>query len=274
MEIRCEACREVGPAAEVRPGARGLELVCAGCGHANLLEVGSPGAEGLDDAQQRDGQASGRAPGPVARASGRAVASSPRAASELADARPGYLPLARAVLLDEAMARLVPEPGPGKRCPKCAHLTGDDEHCRRCGLSLVEAARFAPGQAPWEQVSEERAEVFLRFNALWDRAEAGDAEALEVFSRLAADEGMVEEGIRRLRRFLVAHPEHPGALDALRHLALALQARVTIAASQAAASAESFGNDVEKVRGVLMGITLAMCAVILLLLSAVFWDKC
>ncbi|RDV39447.1 hypothetical protein DV096_02430 [Bradymonadaceae bacterium TMQ3] len=270
MEIRCEACKDVGPAAEVRAGTGGMELICAGCGHANLLQVaGAP--EVSVDAQSRDGDAS-PAPGPIARAAAGSISTSPNHANPASTVAPGAS-LAEGVV-EAAMARLIPVPGAGPRCPKCAHLVAGSEHCERCGLSQNEAGRYGPGQAPWEDAPAGKEDAFLQLNAAWARAEDGDVQAMGEFAELAVGQGLVEAGIRRVRFYLVDHPDDPGALDALRRLASALQARVTIAASQAAASAENFGKDVRRLRGFLLTITLTMCGLILLLLSAVFWDKC
>lgn len=271
MEIRCEACKEVGPAAEVRAGAEGMELVCASCGHANLLKVGSAAEPPAEDAQSRDGDAS-PAPGPIARAAAERASTTASAPTSSASAAPGAS-LSEGVV-EAAMARLIPVPGAGPRCPKCAHLVDGADHCERCGLSQAEAHRFGPGQAPWEAAPSGKEDTFLRLNAAWARAEDGDAQAMQRFAELAVEEGLVEAGIRRVRFYLVEHPDDARALEALRRLATALQARVTIAASQAAASAESFGKDVRRLRGLLMTVTLALCSLILLLLSAVFWDKC
>ena len=277
MEIRCEQCKEVGAAAEVRVGAEGMELVCATCGHANLLKLdaavsaGSVGAkEAPEDAQSRDGEVSAPVVGPIARAAGLASGSGEVARRSGTAAAS---PLAEGVV-EAAMARLIPVAGSGPRCPKCAHLVAGSEHCERCGLSINEAQRYAPGEAPWEQAPDGKEDAYLRLSALWARAEDGDSEAMTSFAALASNEGLVEAGIQKLRFFLVEHPDDPGALGALRHLASTLQARVTIAASQAAVSAENFGKDVRRLRGALMTVTLALCGLILLLLSAVFWDKC
>ncbi|TXD39476.1 hypothetical protein FRC98_03510 [Lujinxingia vulgaris] len=270
MEIRCDVCKEVGPASEVRAADQGMELVCASCGHANVLKVGGT-TDASADAQSRDGDASPHA-GPIARAASRSDAEQGVAPQKRSVATPGAS-LAEGVV-EAAMARLIPVSGAGPRCPKCAHLVAGADHCERCGLSQSEANRYAPGHAPWEQAPPGKDDAFLRLNAAWARAEDGDPEAMRYVAELAISEGLVEAGISRLRFYLVERPDDPHALDALRRLAIALQARVTVAAGQAAASAENFGKDVRRLRGLLMTITLGLCALILLLLSAVFWDKC
>ncbi len=267
MEIRCSECGHVGAAAEVRPTGSGVALICAQCGHANELDVGASLAAG---ATTGSAPAKADAPGPAASESSAAGAAG----------LPGHqLSIEQVVaranaerepqenwLSEEAMAQLIPEPGVGPRCRKCAALmTPDQTHCSKCGLGVADSVRFAPGHAPWElpPMGSERAHDQMML--LWEAAqEEWGAERAANFAVFARDEGLHDHAIRLLRFWLVEHPDDPIAEEHLRDLAIRVQSRAVIARAQAEVSAKNFEDGVGKVRWALrLGTVLFWGAVIM-----------
>jgi hypothetical protein len=234
MEIRCSQCEHLGEAAEVRPVEEGVGLVCAGCGHLNLLSIGPAAAEAPE---QRE--------------------------------KPKKEPAGVQSLL---LARLIPPAGDGPRCRKCAHLVeADDAHCPRCGLSSVEGARLAAGEAPWEQPPPGKEGPFEQARLLWESAlERGDASAISTFVDVVLEEGFVDFGIRRLQHFLVENQDHEEALLGLQRLARRLEATLTVAQTRATEEAKGFSEGLERFRARLLLVAVVVWFAILLLLYLVF----
>lgn len=269
MEIRCEQCGHLGAASEVRPMEGGVGLVCAQCGHVNALHLG-PTPTLAEAAQPAE-------PPPdidvTARMAARLIAKAgtnkaPRVRSE------GEKDMVDWVR-EHALDRLIPPPGEGLRCRKCANIYSPDHtHCGRCGLAVEEGYRHAPGQAPWERPVKGKEAQFEQARLLWESASsAWSEESVEKFVVFVRDADLIDAGIRKLQFRLVDHPDDPIALDALAKLAQGLEARIIVARSQAQASAEQFQVEVVQLRKKLLIVGLVAWVVILLFFSMLFWDK-
>lgn len=173
----------------------------------------------------------------------------------------------------ELIARLLPEPGAGLRCRKCAHkLRGDDEFCARCGLSVAAAARFAEGEAPWEVAPPgKETELEQGRHLLASALERG--EGIEAFVDFVIEAELMDFGIRELQHVLVEHPDHREAAQGLARLAMQLEQAAEVARSQAAVAVEAFPKEVQRVRQRFLMGALIFWGVILILLSLVFWGK-
>ncbi len=248
MEIRCSECGFVGKAAEVRPTDGGFGLVCAQCNHVNVASV--------SDGQGRDGEVA-----PKQADTGESSEEGPSPAEEF---------------VSRSLERLLPEPGEGRRCPKCVHLLDDDsiQHCTRCGLSLAESEKYEEGEAPWEQVGPTQEEVLAEARRLWRAVLDEDrSEQIEDFVDFVIANELIDFGIRRIQHFIVEHGENRHAVEGLRRLAKSLHVAVEVARGRAAKQADAFNEDVKRFRtGLLVG-ALVFWTVILLLFSWLFWDK-
>jgi hypothetical protein len=254
MEIRCAQCGHLGPVKEVRPTADGMALVCAQCDHPNVISAGAPPA-----------------PAPVA-APAAPLVPALGAAQVAREGRPER----EVWLTPQAMRRLVPEPGDGLRCRKCAHLIeADADHCARCGLNIQESRRFAEGDAPWERAPRGSEVEFERATLLWAAArERWDEESAAKFADYARDCGLHELAIRNLRFWLVDHPDDQIALKHLKVLADALQSRYIVARAQEEVSAQAFTHEVGRLRGVLVLAVLCFWGAVFLLFAGMFMDNC
>ncbi|MFU8805890.1 MAG: hypothetical protein ACNA8W_18905 [Bradymonadaceae bacterium] len=267
MEIRCDDCGHLGPAAEIRPMTDAVGLVCGECGHVNTLDLGAKGAGPKNNAPETpDIDVTARL---AARLIARAGTTKARVKSvgekDMVD-----------WVREHAVERLIPPQGDGLRCRKCANIySADQSHCTRCGLSIDEAERHPPGEAPWERPPSGKEALFDQANLLWDSA-SQDWSALTVdkFVEFVRESDLIDMGIRKLQFRLVDEPEEPLALAALASLAQGLEARIIIARSQAQASAEQFQDDVVALRKKFLFIGLGAWTVILLSFSFLFWDKC
>ena len=269
MEIRCTNCQHIGPAREVRPTNHGVELICANCAHANPLEVGAaPDAP----AQQVKANLGAEIDVQVARAR----ASQERARATQASASAQNISPFKDLITPKTLERLVPEPGPGPRCPKCAHLLGEqDLHCERCGLNVMEARRHAPGRAPWELAPRGKEAPFEQANLLWSAAtEQWGRERVDNFAAFIISHGLYEHALRLLRFYLVEHPRDALAMEHLQVMATKLQTRAIAARSQAQVSAQEFEQKVTGTRHALIGATLLFWGGIFLLFLFMFMDNC
>lgn len=213
MEIRCENCQHVG-AAEVVSDASGVVLVCANCSHHNAL--GLP--------------------------AGSAVAASIPAAASTTSREP--------FLQKDALLRLMPEPGPGPRCQKCAHkLREEESHCPRCGLAREEGERYERGFAPWDSPPDGKEEVHEQAALLYKALAANPSEEnLTKFATFVRDEGLLEYGVRQLRFFVVEHPDVEGGQRYLEELASSFQARLIVAQAKAQVGNGDFAQSAERVK--------------------------
>ena len=237
MEIRCEECEHVGPAARVVPIASGVELVCANCGHHNALSVGEP--------QKR--------PPPIAR-------SAPAERSGEVDA---------SWLKAGALERLVPETGDGPRCRKCAQLLRGADNCSRCGLDAREAERYPPGEEPWERAPESVDDgSYEQATLLWKTVEENPTDDnLTKFVNFSRDEDLLEYSIRRLRFFLVDHPHHARASEHLVELAESFQAQMIVARAKAEVRADNIEHATGRIRRALLWMTFVIFTSIFLLFA-------
>ena len=200
--------------------------------------------------------------------------------SATASARPSQTPSesdeVRMWLRDDALKALIPEQGVGPRCRKCAHLlAAQAKNCSRCGLSREEADRFEPGMAPWERPPEGKEGEQEQAELLWASfAEDPDRQRLEKFVAFVRDEGLLDLGIRKLRFYLVEHPEDDQAVEHLRDLAESLQSRLIVAQAQARASADEFQQDVSRFKNRVVLIALVFWGGVFLLFLTFFWDNC
>ncbi len=234
MEIRCSQCQHVGPAADVRPTAEGVVLVCENCGAENRLDVSrsdeDSGADGTPETP------------PVP------IDPGPASASQSAEAKEW--------MEQGALERLIPEPGTGPRCRKCAHLLGEGEsYCPRCGLSVSEANRYPEGEAPWEKAPPDKEAEHEQATLLWRSLQDHPTdENLSKFAEFARDEELLEYGVRKLRRFLIEHPDNERAIEYLRELASSFQARVIVAQAQAQIRADDFVQKTGQFKQILLWV--------------------
>jgi ribosomal protein L37E len=253
MEIRCERCGHLGPVKDVRPTAQGMALICAQCDHANIISAsGAPVAT---------------AP-PVVSAP-TLIAPPVRAPEPVAERKESWL-------TPQALRRMVPEQGEGLRCRKCAHLIhADEDHCARCGLNNAESHRWPQGEAPWEKAPRGQEGDFEQATLLWRSArERWDEESVAKFAEFARDHGLHEMAIRHLRFWLVDEPEDGIALKHLKVLADALQSRYIVARAHEEVAGRAFGQEVGRLRGVLVLATLCFWCGIFVLFAGLFMDQC
>ena len=243
MEIRCTKCGHLGAASAVQPVAGGVGLVCGECGFVNELamDAASKGPT-RSDREEKERQDRARK---------------------------------RAEVVEEMVERLLPEPGVGPRCRKCAYLFEEEsEHCSRCGLSVADGARYEDGEAPWERPPPGKAQAHEQAQNLWASIEERqNSEKIEDFVDFVLEEELVDFGIRKIQHFMVDHQEDDHARQGLERLAVALERTLTVARTQAKASAESFQGEVQRLRSLLMIGALVFSMIILVLLSLTFWDK-
>ena len=247
MDIRCSKCQHVGPPAEIRPRDDGVELVCQNCGHVNTIETG-----GLPVV--------GDAGGSVAAAAVERMVPA-ESARELAE-------LSR-------LEKLVPVPGDGPRCRKCAHLLEPDaEACSRCGLNVAEGEKYGPGEAPWERPPEGKEDVFEQATLLWKSVlENPTDDNLLKFTAFAREERLLEYGVRQVRFFLVDHPDDEVALEELREMGESFQAQAIVAQAHAAVRAEN-SQQPGRARQILMWLTLVVWSGLLVVFLALQWNSC
>lgn len=228
MEIRCSSCGHVGPASSIANTEAGIELICAHCGHANSLAV--PPAQPT--------------PTPVEKAK----------------------PPKNDWLSGEALERLIPTPGPGPRCQKCATLLNlSEDSCRRCGLAN-DAAKYALGEAPWEAPAPGKEAATAQALLLWGSVEDNPHDDnLRKFFDFALHEELLELGIRRLRFFLVDHPEHELAVSQLKTLAQSFQAKALVVRAQAEVRADNIVAKTVRARQVVLWLVLVVFGGVFLL---------
>ncbi|AWV90118.1 hypothetical protein [Bradymonas sediminis] len=264
MEIRCEKCSHIGPAASVDAGADGVMLTCENCGHQNLLSTGPAEAAFEKSAEARNDDGAPSSPG-----------------------RHGARDAASLWLRKDALSALVPTPGDGARCLKCVHLLGFDlaltpepeQNCSRCGLNQAEAAHYGPGEAPWERPTPGKDAAFEQAELLWaaiGEVEPGSAAAehkLQNFVGFVVDEDLLELGIRKLRAHLVAFPEDETAVAQLGELATSMQSRVIVATARARADAQQFEQEVDRYRSRFITVAIILLAVMLVLFIVIYLGK-
>ena len=250
MEIRCAKCGHLGVAKDVRPIADGVGLVCAECEHVNAATAGGSESE---DSNGSDGNL--------------------EALSSSGSADSGEAVSVLQTDLAASIEHLLPEPGSGRRCRKCAHLFEDEaaEHCSRCGLSIAEAEKYADGEAPWEQPPEGKGEEYRQAMRLWDDAvDSGEAEKMGDYVDYVIAEDLIEVGMRRMQRYLVSCPDDAAALQGLRQLAKGLEVAMEVARTRAESQSDEFNDDVKRVRSGMMVGALIFWIVIFLLFSWMF----
>ena len=296
MDIRCKNCQHIGPAADVRPTAAGVELICANCGHANPLEVQGATSEPTpaptpSQAEDRAPRTEDRAPAPAATGAASDASATTGginttgdidierarafAAAEKERAKPKK-EISLTDISEKMMERLIPVQGDGPRCRKCAHLLSPvDEHCRRCGLNIADSHRYAEGDAPWEKAPRGKEAAFEQATLLWASAnEQWSDERLDKFADFIREERLNELGIRLLRFRLAEHPDDMRAVAHLQELVSMMQSRVVVATAQAEASAQQFGQDVAKTRTALIGATVIFWVGIFMLFLFLFMNNC
>lgn len=282
MEIRCSQCDHLGEAAEVRPVDEGVGLVCGQCGHVNVAAT----SESNDDA---DREPSGQHPGAAAVAasiddtaeSGRsAVADSLKQMG--ADALFGKTSEVSSPELnigdefvETSIQRLIPKPGDGPRCRKCLALFDEStpEHCSQCGLSVVQADQYAPGQAPWEVAPEGKQDEQQQARRLWEAVyDDEQPQTLDEFVEYTVDEGLIDFGIRTVQKRLIEAPDDREAIEALTVLAEKLEVAVELAKTQAESRSEQFQEDVKQFRSKLLIGALVFWTVLFFVFSWLFFD--
>lgn len=269
-----------------------MRFECANCGHDNILELGggvgeTSGDTGDASASSADDEAgSSNADAlsddaPTASATELAAATGVKLENLKVDDRSlsrgfGSNEEIRSYLRKDAVAALIPEPGPGPRCPKCGKkIEPDVVNCSRCGLNQREARELDPGELPWEQPPEGKEGEYEQAGLLWDALDDDwDADALEGFVDFIKEHELLDLGIRKLRFHLIEHPDDELAKEQLRDLAESLQSRIIIAQVQAQASAEEFQDEVSRYKTRMITVALLFWGGIFLLFLGFFWDNC
>ena len=256
MEVRCEECGHIGQPASVEQREGRLALICAFCQHPNALDVGQQPEPPQPETEPPQDEPSTTTNPPA-----------PAAAAPVAAAPPTTRPAAS--LLD--LERLIPEPGPGPRCRKCVKLL--DPHqtsCSRCGLSVAEAERYSPGEAPFEQPPAGREEAHEQAVLLWESASQRlEPQDLDTFVALILEHDLAELGIRTLRRHLVDHPDDDVAKEQLRRIAESYQGR----ALQAAVHIRRQGQDLDRRARAVKSFSIGVTVVFLLAVLGLFLSR-
>ena len=242
MEIRCEECGEVGPA-ELQTNADGVSLVCSSCGHLNSLDI-PPQAQTEEDGPQPE-----------------------RPAVSHVAAQQEFLRQEAEQLSNEAYERLIPEPGAGDRCPKCAKLMEQPtDHCGRCGLAIV----GLDGKTPWERPPKGREQEYEQATLLWDSlVDDWNEENFEKFACFVREEGFPDLATRRLRFWLIDHPDEPLALGFLREIAEGVHSRVILATAHAQTSAAEFSEVTQRANVVLLWTMFVVIVLVIFMTYAV-----
>lgn len=286
MEFRCSECGHIGPAETVRQTGDGVELECAECGATSPLDVEDEEDDAAEESaseSEGDGAAEGAAPErPPESDAFEAAAdvsdrgSGGRATFDAADSG-GTSSASESQTLrvpnEEAVDRLVPETGPGLRCPKCAKLLpADADNCVRCGLDLAEGRAYDDGEAPWEQPPAGDEGEFERAQLLWETfAEEGDAGKLEEFVEFVEEENLYETAIRKIRFYLVDHPDDDAVHEALRELVAGVQSQLQSARAKAEVDAEELNEEIQSFKRKLILTVLGLWLIAVTIFVYIFW---
>jgi hypothetical protein len=176
MEIRCDHCGETDAPADVtQAGDKGMVVRCQHCGETSILETSGSATQAESSETSSKGEDLGE------------------------------------LELDEVM----PEPGAGSRCPKCAALLEDRQMCPNCGLdqSLVGDGDGIP---PWIDASTIPEAEQKEARRLWEAyTDSGDDEKLTEFVQFSKRIGLEEFAIRKLRFWLGHNPDDDNAKQQL-----------------------------------------------------------
>lgn len=275
MEIRCTDCGHLAAAAEVRPTDDGVGLVCDECGHVNVIRADSaePGAdeaapeiEEVGVSQGDTGKDTGlvEALGELGtrRLFGGERKTAPKPVLEVGDE-----------FVDNSIERLIPVPSAEARCRKCFEpMEESDDHCKRCGLSVERAAKYEPGQAPWEKPPPGKEEQQQRAGQMWEQFVGDEDKEIDEFVDYVTQQGLVDFGIRTVQKHLIEEPDDRRALDALEQLASSLEVAIEIAKTRAEAESDEFQEDVKEFRTRLLLGALVFWTALLLVFSWLFFD--
>lgn len=250
MKVECEGCG-VLMEPEVRPAARGLELVCTACGHVGRLggEVAAePAAQHAARVGEGAVEADGDALEPVTEVRGSVVRPSRSGRSG------GSLEI---------------QPGAGPvRCPKCGYRQEETASCHRCGLELARGRSEA-----WEEVAPAQQAAAAEVDAAWAALLAGnfrDGRRHDAFIQSARSRGMLDRAARRYRFFAQDHAGQPAgdvAAGALEQIVELMHAEFVVSAGS---GDEEFGRRVRHFKSALMLAAVVMCVGVLLLAIYIF----
>ena len=242
MEVRCSQCGHPGEPAELRAVDAGTEVVCAECGHGALLEASSDGDGSdppADDVADVDHEEVEEALQTVRSGGGETTAGTSTGRLDW----------------DATYEHLVPDAESGPRCPKCiGRVEADRNHCPQCGLGL--SNRDLVDEERWDAIVEQSVQEFVRVEAdeRWRTTlDEQDSESFEAYVEWMTRHGADDEAIRRVRLFLVQHPEHQPALDALDTLTESVRSRLAAARAKAESESEAFQSDVSRFRRYVVG---------------------
>ncbi len=218
MKFQCEACGHLGEAAQIKPVAGGVALVCAECGHENSLGA-APAASAPPAASEApkapSSEPSAAPPEPV-------VPSEEALEAEAAKVMMGATAQRSSKPQSGGLIPSPPPPDPMRalqksglkvdvgqgpvRCPKCGYRQQRPTSCQKCGLDL---SRPDLGTAPWEKVPPEKADAAQMLDAAWEALLEGDAildpKAREGFINKASATGLLDRAARRFRFFAQDH---------------------------------------------------------------------
>jgi transcription elongation factor Elf1 len=236
VEFRCSNCGHLGSPGEVRSTDEGTVVVCAECGHGEPLEA----SEATDPAEPS-----------VARDEIEEALRTVRAGGDGASTDSASGPID----WEATQEHLVPDTEPGPRCPKCiAQVDSDCDHCPHCGLGLTDRDLLDPDGS--DAIVTDTLQPFVREEAdeRWETVLTEEtAEAFEAYVEWMTDHGGDDEAIRRVRYYLVAHPDHQPALDALASLSDSVRSRLVAARAKAESESEAFQSDVSRFRRYVIG---------------------
>jgi len=251
MKVECEGCG-VLMELEVRPAARGIELVCTACGHVGRLGGGGPSEAAAEVA--------------AAPAALEVVEGVGDALEQAAELRGSSMRPSRS---RRSAGSLEIHPGEGPvRCPKCGFRQEETASCHRCGLELARARSEA-----WEVVAPSQQAAAAEVDAEWAALLAGDfrdRRRHDGFIQAARSRGMLDRAARRYRFFAQDHAGQPAgdvAAGALEQIVEMMHAEFVVSAGS---GDEEFGRRVRQFKSALMLAAVVMCVGVLMLAIYIF----
>lgn len=235
MQIVCDSCGHAGEAAAIDVVAGQVEVTCAACGVAQVLQAGAAPRE------PRRPVAAAAAP----------VRVDPVPATPVAAAAP-------------APSRRLPP----VKCPKCGSRQYDERACHTCGLVF---AKVREGFRPWERVPPEKRPAVRRADELWQQVEAnpGDAGAHKTFVDACKASGISDIAAMRYRHRVADFPD-----DELSQHYLEQAVRDAHAVAQAmigaAGGTDGFHDNVKLVRKGVVFFVAVLTVVLFVLVMRVF----
>lgn len=254
MQLVCEQCGTVGPAAKVEVVAGAVHLTCGGCGAVASLGTIAPTATN---------------PGPAAQIGSPLAAGGTTGVPGAGEVPPvALLELSLAPLAESSEADAPAFAAGGValapvKCPKCGHRQHDEDACHRCGLVF---ARVADGRRPWEaDYTESQRQRLPEAARQFDRVEQrpDDAARHEAFVQWCRDADMMFFAAQRYAHLAADRPSDPVTTRYRQQVTSDLHAAtMALVRSDTAAPDGS-----QKVRAALLAIVVVACVAALMLLA-------